>query len=188
MREVELKSTVPDLEDCIARLKAAGAILSLQGRLHDSRYDTRERTLAERDETLRVRAYIGATDSHASLDWKGPTHEEDGYKVREEISTAVVDADATIQILGHLGYLRTMSIDREITQFTLEGATIRFERYPRMDDLVEIEGTREAIERAIERTGLPRHGFTSERLGAFVDRFEARTGVRAALSNAELQK
>ena len=63
---------------------------------------------------------------------------------------------------------------------------MRLERYPRMDDLVEVEGSVENIERAIDRTGLPRAGFTSERLPDFVRRFEERTGTRAALSAAEL--
>ena len=64
----------------------------------------------------------------------------------------------------------------------LAGAMIRFERYPRMDDLVEVEGTPEQIERAIAALGLPRDGFTSERLPEFVRRFESRTGTPAAIT------
>jgi hypothetical protein len=55
-----------------------------------------------------------------------------------------------------------------------------------MDDLVEVEGTPEQIERAIEVLGLPRDGFTTDRLPDFVKRYEARTGNRAAISTAEL--
>ena len=98
----------------------------------------------------------------------------------------VADAEALIAILGQLGYVVTIAIDREIVQYDLEGAMIRFERYPRMDNLVEVEGTPEQIERAIAALGLPREGFTSERLPDFAGRFEARTGTRAALSHAAL--
>jgi hypothetical protein len=44
----------------------------------------------------------------------------------------------------------------------------------------------EAIELAARATGLPREAFTSERLPAFVARYEARTGERAALCDREL--
>jgi hypothetical protein len=52
---------------------------------------------------------------------------------------------------------------------------------------VEVEGTPDGIERAIGALGLPREGFTSERLPEFVRRFESRTSTRAALSNGEMR-
>jgi hypothetical protein len=55
-----------------------------------------------------------------------------------------------------------------------------------MDVLVEVEGEPEAIERAIEGLGMARGEFTSERLPTFVERFERRTGVRAAICDREL--
>jgi len=55
-----------------------------------------------------------------------------------------------------------------------------------MDDLVEVEGSPDQIERAIEVLGLDRAGFTTDRLPDFVRRFEERTGGRAAISDAEL--
>jgi hypothetical protein len=79
-----------------------------------------------------------------------------------------------------------MEIDREIAQYELGSAMIRFETYPRMDVLVEVEGTPEAIEQAIEALGMARGEFTSERLPTFVSRFEKRTGVRAAICDREL--
>jgi len=187
MREVELKSIVPDVKASVDKLLAAGATLVQQGRLEDRRYDTPDSALTRRDEVLRIRSFRGLPTSDITLDWKGPTRVEGGYKVREEISILVTDAGALEQMLGRLGYQRVMSIDREITQLDHAGATVRFERYPRMDDLVEVEGTPEAIEQAIELLGLPRHGFTSDRLQTFVTHFEARTGVRSALCDSEME-
>ena len=77
-------------------------------------------------------------------------------------------------------------IDRDVSQYTLDDATVRFERYPRMDVLVEVEGAPAAIERAIERLELPRSEFSAARLPEFVARYEARTGARAALCDREL--
>ena len=187
MIEVEVKCVVDDAARCRAAIEAAGATLTFEGRLADRRYDTRDLALAARDHVLRVREYDGAGGRRAELDWKGPTQYEGGYKVREELDVPVTAPDALATLLDRLGYVVTIAIDRVIAQYDLGGAMIRFERYPRMDDLVEVEGSPEQIERAIAALGLPRAGFTSERLPDFVRRYEARTGATAALSEAELR-
>jgi adenylate cyclase class IV len=187
MLEVELKSVVDDLARRRAAIERAGGTLTYAGHLMDRRYDTPEHALADRDHVLRVRVYRSTSETHAELDWKGPTRREGGYKLREELGASVADADALVAILERLGYLVTVAIDREIVQYDLAGAMVRFERYPRLDDLVEVEGTPEQIERAIAALGLPRDGFTAERLPDFVRRFEARTGQRAALSEGDLR-
>jgi adenylate cyclase class 2 len=185
--EVELKSVVDDQARRRAAVEHAGATLVFTGRLEDRRYDTPDRTLSARDEVLRLRTYRSRTESRAELDWKGPTRREDGYKMREELDVHVGEPEALAGILQRLGYVVTIAIDRVIVQYELGGAMVRFERYPRMDDLVEVEGTPDQIERAVAALGLPREGFTSERLPDFVRRYEARTGQQAALSDAELR-
>lgn len=186
MREVELKAIVPDLRDTRARVEQAGATLEFSGRLEDRRYDTPDRSLAAKDFVLRLRTYRGPTGDQAHLDWKGPTEKIDGFKVRDELTTGITNPDALAAILGHLGYIITREIDREIIQYAFNAAMIRFERYPRMDTLVEIEGDPSAIEQAIVATGLPRDTFTTNRLPDFVRTYESRTGVRAALCQREL--
>jgi adenylate cyclase class IV len=123
--------------------------------------------------------------SKTCLEWKGPTETQDDYKIREEISTLIESFESLEEILGRLGFLITMEINREVAQYALGGSTIRFETYPRMDVLVEVEGEPESIEQAIEALGMARGQFSSDRLTSFVERFEQRTGVRAALSNRE---
>jgi hypothetical protein len=90
-------------------------------------------------------------------------------------------------ILQSLGLAVTRAIDREVRVLRLGEATVRFERFARMDTLVEVEGPEEAIEAAIRASGLPRDSFTPDRLFMFVQRFEARTGQRAAICDAELR-
>lgn len=186
-REIELKSVVPDVAECRRRLDAAGARLMFEGRLEDSRYDTSERRLAATDELLRVRWYIDARGERATLEWKGPTGRADGYKVRDEIVAQIPDADAIAAILERLGYAEMARIDRDVAQYALGDAVIRFERYPRMDPLVEVEGSPEAIEGAIATLGIPRDAFSADRLLAFIARFEARTGQTAALSEGQVE-
>jgi len=188
MREVELKGIVPDESAARARVEAAGGRLAFAGRLEDRRYDDSARRLTARDVVLRLRTYRdpdgGVRSAH--VDWKGPTDYEHGYKVRDELSVPVADPDAFAGILERLGYTLVLEIDREVTQYELAGATVRFERYPRMDVLVEVEGPPAAIEQAIEQLALPRSDFSAARLPDFVARYEARTGTRAALCAREL--
>ena len=186
MREVELKCVVDDLEQRCAAVERAGATRVYAGSLQDRRYDTPDRSLVARDHVLRVRVYGSGPESRAEVDFKGPTALEGGYKVREEIGTGLRDAGAFVAILDRLGYQVTVTIDREIVQYEFEGAMIRFETYPRMDVLVEVEGTPEQIERAIAVLELPRANFVADRLSDFAQRFEQRTGLVAAVSHAAL--
>jgi adenylate cyclase class IV len=188
MREVELKGLLTsdaELAAARARLEAAGAELMYEGRLEDKRYDTTDRTLAAQDHVLRLRVYRGESVV-TSLDFKGPTTYADGFKVREEHTVGADDPVALARILEAMGYVITREIDREIAQYRHAGAVIRFERYPRMDILVEVEGEPEAIERAILTLEMEREGFTTERLPDFVLKYESRTGERAAICDREL--
>jgi len=186
MREVELKSVVDDIYARRAAVERAGGTLEYEGRLMDRRYGDASGLLLLHDQVLRLRVYEDASGKRGSLDWKGPTRYEDGYKVRDEISTAVADPDAMDVIVDNLGFLVVLEIERHIAQYDLEGAKVRFEVYPRMDTLVEVEGSPETIESAIAAIGLDRAGFTAERLSEFMVRFEARTGEKSALSDREL--
>lgn len=186
MREVELKSVVADVDDARRRLGAAGATLEFSGMLVDRRYDTPDLQLRRRDEVLRVRETRGDALDEVRVDFKGPTSYPDGFKVRDEVGTTVADGKVIDRILQGLGYVITREIERVVEVFHVTGATVRLEHYPRMDVLVEVEGDPAAIEAAIAVLGLPRAGFTAERLSDFARRFEARTGQRAALCAPEL--
>ena len=185
MREVELKAVVDDIAERRRKVENAGGKLSFEGRISDRRYDFPSGDLSSRDEVLRTRTYISKSSTKTYLDWKGPTEFRDVYKVREEISTPVDDFAVLDAILHKLGLELVAEIDREIAQYALGGATIRFEIYPRMDALVEVEGEPNAIEAAIEAIGIPRGTFSNRRLADFVVDFEQRTGVRASISDRD---
>jgi predicted adenylyl cyclase CyaB len=185
MRELELKAVVPDLEACRARLRAEGAEPREAGALRDWRFDTADFALRAADVVLRVREFSGTPASRASIDWKGAAKFDSGYKEREETSLGIADATAAVALLQRLGFQISYAIEREIEVYDLHGASVRFERYARMDTLVEVEGAPEAIERAIVALGIPRAAFNTGRLSDFAREFEARTGRRAAVSLAE---
>src|SRR4029079_12307695 len=184
LAELELKAVVPDPEALRARLRHAGAIPGFRGRMTDRRYD-RAGDLAARDEVLRIRTYHHPNGSTESvLAWKGATgRSPEGYKLRQEIELAVrSERGAAERLLGALGYAPVHLIEREVEIYRVEEATVRLERYPEMDSLVEVEGVPDAIERAIVVTGIARGDFTAEALSEFVRRYETRTGAPARLS------
>jgi predicted adenylyl cyclase CyaB len=186
MRELELKAVVPDLDACLAQLRSAGAEPREAGTLRDWRFDTADYSLRAADVVLRVREFKGTPAARTSIDWKGAARFESGYKEREETSLGIADASAAVALLQRLGFLISYEIEREIDVYELRGATIRFERYARMDTLVEVEGAPEAIESAIAALGIPRGAFSTGRLSDFARAYETRTGQRAAVSLAEI--
>jgi predicted adenylyl cyclase CyaB len=182
--ELEVKAAVDDVPALRARLAAARARPGFAGRMEDRRYD-RDGELTARDEVLRVRTFLrGDGSTEARVSWKGPTRAEGGYKRREEIELAAEGAESPAALLERLGYAVVHAIDREVEYYTLGGATVRLERYPRMDVLLEIEGDAGAIERAVRATGMPRAAFTTDALADFAARYEARTGRPALLAGA----
>jgi len=187
MLEVEVKAVVDDITARKKKLIAAGAEEIFLGAMRDMRYDTPDRALAAVDHVLRVRVYMTSAGEVVHLDWKGPTRIDAGLKAREEQTSGVADLAGVTAILEALGYVVTREIEREVSVYRVSGATVRFERYPRMDDLVEVEGSPAAIERAIGILGIDRGAFTADRLPDFAQRYEARTGERAALCASEMR-
>ena len=186
MTETELKAVVDDLALRRRLVEEGGGVLEKEGYLQDRRWDTEAETIRARDHVLRIRVFSGRAGTEASLEWKGPTRAENGFKLREEIGTTVADATALSEMMERLGLQVTKTIDRDIVQFKLRGATVRFETYPRMDVLVEVEGTTAQIEEAVSVIGLPRESYTADSLPEFMARYEQRTGKRPVVCAADL--
>lgn len=193
-REVELKARVEDVDAAHRNIENAGALLVFDGSLHDRIYDTPDRALAADGVVLRLRSYVSPLGETAHLDWKGPTSQEDGFKVRSELTTGVTGPNELAAILRRIGFEIVSQIDRKIVQYEIQDAgghartVIRFEQYPRMDVLVEVEGHQAGIERAISGLGIPRAMFSADRLTNFVRAYEARTGQKAAICDRDLEQ
>jgi adenylate cyclase class IV len=154
----------------------------------DTRFD-RGGELIARDQLLRLRRLVSADGGETvHLTWKGPTSvDPDGHKARRELEYAIHSEQVPPEaLLEELGFWPVFRIERYVEYFHLGPAELRLEWYPRMDTLIEVEGTAEAIEQGIRATGLAREAFTAESLTAFVERFNARNQAPAALDTADL--
>lgn len=186
--EIELKSVVPDAAALRQALDDAGAVLRFHGMMRDRRLD-KAGELSTKDEVLRVRLWVDDEGGHplAEAAWKGKTAVNPaGYKQREEVEFTVGDGAATLALLQALGYTVVESIDRYVEVYELDGTIARIEWFPRMDILVEIEGTPEGIERLIGISGLARASCVAESLATFSRRFEERTGQPGILAEDRL--
>jgi adenylate cyclase class IV len=184
--EIEVKARITDLPALRRALRRAHARLAFRGRMSDRKFD-RRRELRRRDQVLRLREYHPAGRRGAPLaifGWKGAQRRQAGYRHRPELETAVPDGAAVQGLLQRLGYRVVESIDRRVEIYRLGGATLRIERYPRMDTLLEVEGSPRAIERAIRATGMPRERFLSESLPYFMRAYRRRTGRPARVSRS----
>jgi adenylate cyclase class IV len=186
---LELKALLSDPPAARARLLAAGARAGFRGRMSDARYD-RDGALQLRDEVLRLREFRDPEGgSRILIAWKGPTGvTAEGHKSRRELEYDIRSGTAAPgDLLAVLGFVPVQVIDRYVEYYHLGDTDVRLEWYPRMDALVEVEGSEAGIDAGIAALGLPRDQFSPEPLRLFVERFVARTGHPAALSLAELQ-
>lgn len=180
--ETEVKARVPDVHAFEAALGNAGATVEFSGEMTDHRFDRKGR-LTDNDEMLRLRIYRPRNgETRGELCWKGPVETKGEYRHREEVEIGVADPWNALLLLDRLGFAECLRIERMVTVFRLGRATLRVERYPEMDVLVEVEGDPEAIEKAIAATGIARDEFLPESLPQFVSRYEKRTGRPARLA------
>lgn len=171
-----------------ARLLAAGARAGFHGRMTDRRYD-RDGALQLRDEVLRIREFHGPEgEVRMLLAWKGSTGvTTEGHKSRRELEYLIQGMSAPPgEFLEALGFAPVQVIDRYVEYYHLGETDVRLEWYPRMDVLVEVEGSEAGIEAGVAALGVPRDQFTPEPLRVFAERYANRTGRPVALSVAEL--
>ena len=190
VHELEVKAPVADPASLRRHLLESGAVAEFEGMMEDRLFD-REGDDGAADEVVRVRTWRPAgAPARAQIAWKGPTRRSpDGYKLRDELEFAV-HGDGTVptQFLGALGFRVWRAVDRFVEVYRAQGAEVRLEWYPRMDVMVEVEGTPAEIEAAIGASGLARALFEPEPLAEFVRRYELRTGEPAVLALADLRE
>lgn len=181
MLELELKARVVDVARVRNALRESGAIRCFAGRLRDRRFD-RGGELKERDQVMRIRSERGDDGSvSVVLAWKGPTHLHEGFKARIEHEARLAPGSDASPILEGLGFEVVQVIDRYVEVWSLGEGEARIEWYPEMDELIEVEGSAEAIDRLIVATGIDRAAFSADPLPRFAAEYARRTGRPARL-------
>lgn len=134
-RELEAKFYITKPKVLEAQLKKLGAEL-IQPRTHEYnlRFDTPEQDLARDFRLLRLRK-----NQIARLTYKGPTTNQGGVNIREEVETTVGDYETAKQLLQALGYVVTAIYEKYRTTYELNNNHITIDEMP-FGMFVEVEG------------------------------------------------
>jgi adenylate cyclase class 2 len=134
-QELESKFHLSHPKALEARLQDLGAHL-LHTRTHEYnlRFDTPDQNLTQGYRLLRLRK-----DQSARLTYKGPSTNQSGVNVREEIEVTVGDFDTTTQLLHALGYVVTAVYEKYRTSYELGGLHVTIDEMP-FGVFLEIEG------------------------------------------------
>lgn len=153
-REIEGKFAVADLSAVAAALAKAGAVFLGAALETDTFFDTPGEEFRHGDKCLRLRRIdvleAGAENAGEGclLTFKGPQDAQAVFKSRQEIQTALGDAEAATGILQALGFERKLVIQKRRRSYAMGGCRIELDELPLIGCFVEIEGPDEA---AIER-------------------------------------
>jgi adenylate cyclase class 2 len=166
--EIEIKLPIADLDDMGLRLARSGfSVVHGQGPEISELWD-RSGELRAQGSALRLRRYAGG----ALLTWKGARLEDPRLKIRPELETSLEDPEAMAGILVAIGFqpYRTMVKSRSLwcrgeLEACLDEAP--FGRY------LELEGSREAIQEALEQLGLVGCPVESRSYATLFELFEA---------------
>ena len=159
MYEVEVK--VPaDLDTVRGRVQDLGATPIETVLQEDRYYDAPHRSFGETDEALRIRreepldegGRSRTAEARTRLTYKGPLVDERS-KTREEVETAVDDAEALDAILKHLGFEPAVTVRKERESYRYEGYTITLDAVAGVGAYVEVERTATAADREAASDG-----------------------------------
>ena len=143
--EIEIKVRIPSVAILQPMLVAAGfALLNPQTRETSVLWD-REGELQAQGSVLRLRMYGEA----ATLTWKGPRLADPRLKIRPEVETALGDPAAMEGILRALGFEPTLHMVKSRSLWGLGDLEACLDEAP-FGCFLELEGTREAIEEAMD--------------------------------------
>jgi adenylate cyclase class 2 len=150
--ETELKLRVQSHEPTRARLGGAGA--QWTGRVLETNWivDFADGQLQRRGCGLRIRNAVehGTGNQEATFTFKGP-RAPGAVKSREEIETAIGDADSMLEILAALGLTPILRYEKRRESWRLGACKIELDEPAEIGLFVEIEGPDEASIREVQK-------------------------------------
>ena len=148
MLEQEIKLAFDSIEAARRAVNTAGGRLVVSRRLLvDTLFESPDGRMPANGSTLRLRR----DGPQGILTFKGPTL-SGPVKIREEIETAVGDADTAERLLTSLGYRPTFRGEKYREEYSIERVHVTIDEAP-VGVFVEIEGDPVSIERTSGRLG-----------------------------------
>lgn len=151
--ETEVKLPILDVGRIRRRLRQLGLRVRVPRSLEENLlFDSPHGALRRRRSMLRLRS----TNGQHYLTFKGPAAASKRYKIRAEVETEVVRADAVGAILGELGFRPIFRYEKYRTVFAAAGrrtpGEVMLDETP-IGDFVELEGSRRWIREMARQLG-----------------------------------
>ena len=146
-QEIELKFKIKDPETFRKELKDKKAKFLGKAFEKTFRFDTPNKDLEKEGKFLRVR-----TGFKNTLTLKQKMKDKE-FKVREEIELEISNPQKMITILKKLGFARTLIMEKYREKWQFQGAEVVIDKLP-MGVYIEIEGTKNSIQKVIEKLNL----------------------------------
>lgn len=149
MIEVEVKIAFDAIEPLIQRIERLGAARIHPRTLEDNvLLDSENGRLRDSGSMLRVRQYGG----RGYLTFKAPAPGPEGYKVRSEIETEILDPEQCLRILESAGLRRVWRYMKYRTIYQMNDLKLLVDETP-IGNFLELEGPRERIDEFAGRLG-----------------------------------
>jgi len=151
--EIEVKFLLTGFDAVRRRLTDLGAVSGGSVFESNTRFDDAEQSLLKRHALLRLRK-----DTQNRLTYKEPIPEREGesrgqFKIFHELEVVVSDGSTLARILGALGFAPVQIYEKQRETFTVNAATVCFDRMP-FGHFLEIEGDEASILDIAQRLGL----------------------------------
>ena len=160
--ETEIKLRASDLPAIRRRLRAIGFRVHKR-RIFESNVllDTSDRTLAGKDEMIRIRR----AGPKAKLTYKGKS-QSGAHKSREEIETDILEPGTLEKIFGCLGLNPSFRYEKYRTEYKHAGqhGVVTVDETP-IGNYIEIEGAPDWIDRTARRLGFTTGDYIKENYG-----------------------
>lgn len=147
MSETEIKFIVEDFACYRTQLTKKGAVKKAQFFEDNIVFDNEIKSLFRKKQLLRLRK-----GDKITLTFKHPV-EISRFKIMKEYEVEVSDFDTARKIINSLGYKKTFRYQKNREIYSFENVLILLDETP-IGNIIEIEGSRENIERAAEALGL----------------------------------
>lgn len=160
--EVEIKAILQNPQGVRKQLRQLGGIYASTKKTRDTYYREKEEQSNhyQQDWHLRIRVYDNANSGR--LEYHLPL----GQLHAEEYECEIGDVEIMDQILEHLGYTKTLIVDKTRETWNVQGFTVVLDHVENAGDFIEVElmnvdvtQGKEKIETFLHTLGIPNEDF-----------------------------
>jgi len=158
MREIEIKILEINVEEIEKKLAELGAKKVEECLIHDKIFDFPDKGIRNKKEVFRIRNH----ENRNEITYKANPAKGD-FLEHDEHETTIGDFDTACKIVEHLGLTVVYDLQKRRKSYVLDNVKIEIDKYPTIPAYLEIEGSKEDIQNALEKLGYTMEDTTNMR-------------------------